>query len=110
MIYDNQEQSYITAFDKVTGEQRWRVDRDEWSTWATPFVWKNDLRTEIITPGLKAIRSYDPGGKLLWSMGGPMSNLVIPSPFSAQGLLYVTSGYVGDRQRARLRDSAGCGR
>lgn len=99
MIYDNQEQSYITAFDKVTGEQRWRVDRDEWSTWATPFVWKNDLRTEIITPGLKAIRSYDPGGNLLWSMGGPMSNLVIPSPFSAHGLLYVTSGYVGDRQR-----------
>lgn len=99
MVYDNQEQSWIATFDKRTGEQRWRVERDEWSTWATPFVWKNDLRTEIVTPGLKAIRSYDPDGKLLWSMAGPMSNLVIPSPFAAHGLLYVTSGYVGDRQR-----------
>ena len=99
MVYDNQEQSYIAAFDKVSGEQRWHVDRDEWSTWATPFVWRNDLRTEVITPGLKAIRSYSPSGKLLWSMAGPMSNLVIPSPFAAKGLLYVTSGYVGDRQR-----------
>lgn len=99
MVYDNQEQSYLAAFDKRTGEQRWRIERDEWSTWATPFVWQNDLRTEIVTPGLKAIRSYDPRGKLLWSMAGPMSNLVIPSPFTAHGLLYVTSGYVGDRQR-----------
>ena len=28
-----------------------------------------------------------------------MSNLVIPSPFAADGLLYITSGYVGDPHR-----------
>ena len=28
-----------------------------------------------------------------------MSNLVIPSPFAANGLLYVTSGYIGDKER-----------
>lgn len=99
MVYDNQGQSYISAFDKHTGQQRWRTDRKERSTWATPFVWTNELRTEIVTPGYHATRSYDPSGRLLWSMSGPMSNLVIPSPFAAHGLLYVTSGYVGDRQR-----------
>jgi outer membrane protein assembly factor BamB len=28
-----------------------------------------------------------------------MSNLVIPSPFAANDMLYITSGYVGDAQR-----------
>ncbi len=99
MAYDNQSQSYLAAFDKLTGQQRWRTDRKERSTWATPFVWTNEVRTEIVTPGYHATRSYDADGKLLWWMSGPMSNLVIPSPFAAHGLLYVTSGYVGDRQR-----------
>jgi outer membrane protein assembly factor BamB len=29
----------------------------------------------------------------------PTSNLIIPSPISAHGMVYVTSGYVGDRDR-----------
>jgi len=28
-----------------------------------------------------------------------MSNLVIPSPFASEGLLYIASGYVGDKKR-----------
>jgi outer membrane protein assembly factor BamB len=99
MIYDNQEDSYIASFDKKTGEQRWRTKREETSTWATPVVWENKLRSEIVTPGKRKIRSYDLSGKLLWEMDGRMSNLIIPSPFSSFGMVYVTSGYVGDRHR-----------
>ena len=50
MVYDNMEDRYIAAFDARTGEQRWRTARPPLallgtrSTWATPFVWKNDLR------------------------------------------------------------------
>jgi len=61
MIYDNQEASYIASFDAKTGKQRWRTERDETSTWATPFVWENKLRPEIVTPGKRKIRSYDRG-------------------------------------------------
>jgi outer membrane protein assembly factor BamB len=99
MIYDNQEASYIASFDAKTGDQQWRAKRDETSTWATPFVWENKLRSEIVTPGKRKIRSYDLSGELLWEMDGRMSNLVIPSPFASFGLVYVTSGYVGDRHR-----------
>ena len=56
-------------------------------------------RTEIITSGKRAIRSYSLAGQLLWSFDGDMSNLIIPSPFACGDLLYVTSGYVGDRHR-----------
>jgi len=44
------------------------------------------------------VRSYDLDGNLLWELGG-MSSIVIPTPFSKFGLLYVTSGYVGDQVR-----------
>lgn len=99
LLYDNQEQSYVASFDAKTGDQRWRTERDEQSTWATPFVWKNALRTEIVTCGKKKNRAYDLGGKMLWEFDGKMSGLVIPSPFAADGLLYITSGYVGDQHR-----------
>ena len=99
VLYDNQEASYLASFAADTGKPLWKTDRKENSTWATPFVWKNKLRTEIVTSGKKMIRSYDLAGKLLWEFDGRMSNLIIPSPFAAGDLLYVSSGYVGDSQR-----------
>ena len=99
MVYDNQEESYVAAFDAETGEPSWRTERDEKSTWATPFLWQNEQRTEIVVCGKKRNRSYDLSGNELWSFDGKMSNLVIPSPFAAHGLLYITSGYVGDAHR-----------
>ncbi len=99
MIYDNQESSYLASFDATTGQQRWRTERDEKSTWATPFLWKNEQRTEIVTCGKRKNRSYDLDGKLLWEFDGRMSNLVIPSPFAAHGMLYLTSGYFADPHR-----------
>jgi outer membrane protein assembly factor BamB len=74
------------------------VDRDEKSNWATPFIWESGRRTELITPGTRAVRSYDLDGKLLWSLRG-MSSIAIPTPFTGDGLLFVTSGYVGDKLR-----------
>jgi outer membrane protein assembly factor BamB len=99
LLYDNMQQSYLASFDAKTGKQLWRTERAEGSTWASPFIWKNALRTEIVTCGKKKNRAYDLKGKLLWEFDGRMSNLVIPSPFAADGLLYITSGYVGDQRR-----------
>ncbi len=107
MVYDNMEDRYIAAFDAATGEQRWRTARPasantrfgKRSTWATPLVWKNDQRTEIVTSDFRGIRSYGLEGNELWKLEGPSSNLVIPSPLAAHGLVYVTTGYVGDRER-----------
>jgi outer membrane protein assembly factor BamB len=93
IVNDNEKQSFLTALDKKTGKEIWKVDRDEKSNWSTPFVWENEKRTEIITCGVKKVRSYDPDGKLLWELGG-MSSIVIPTPFARHGLLYVSSGYV----------------
>ena len=98
IVNDNDEQSFLVALDKRTGEPIWRVDRDEKSNWATPFIWENDQRTELITCGTGKIRSYNLDGKLLWELGG-MSNIAIPTPSAKHGLLYISSGYVGDKKR-----------
>ncbi len=97
--YDNARSSFIAAFDTKTGKQRWRTPREEKTTWATPFVWKNEQRTELITAGRNRIRSCDLNGEILWDMDDRMSVLTIPSPFAAHGMLYVTSGYFQDRKR-----------
>ncbi|MGH9658682.1 MAG: PQQ-binding-like beta-propeller repeat protein [Bryobacteraceae bacterium] len=98
LVNDNDDQSWLVALDKTTGKQIWRAERDEKSNWATPYIWKNDRRTEIVTPGTGRVRSYDLDGKLLWEFGG-MSSIAIPTPFSTFGLLYLASGYVGDQVR-----------
>ena len=98
IVNDNDEQSYMLALDAGTGDARWRVERDEDSNWSTPFVWRNALRNEVITAGSDRVRSYDLDGTELWSFSG-MDSISIPQPFSEHGLLYVTSGYVGDAVR-----------
>ena len=96
---DNDEQSSLLALDKHTGKPVWTVERDEKSNWSTPFVWTHDARTEIVTAGTGAVRSYDLDGNLLWSLTG-MSSITIATPYAADGLLYVSSGYVLDPVKA----------
>lgn len=98
IVVDNDEQSYLVAFDKKTGKQLWKVDREIGTNWATPYIWENGQRTELVIPGTKAVRSYDLDGKTLWEFKG-MSSIAIPVPFSKFGLLYIASGYVGDQHR-----------
>jgi outer membrane protein assembly factor BamB len=98
IVNDNEKSSSMMAFNKQNGEELWKIDRQEKSNWATPFVWENKLRTEIVTAGSGRVRSYDLNGKLLWEFKG-MSGITIPTPMAKDGLLYVASGYVMDRNK-----------
>jgi outer membrane protein assembly factor BamB len=99
IVNDNQKQQFIAAFDKRTGKQAWRTSRDiggktqplQRSGWVTPFVWRNALRTEIVTVGPGEAISYDLAGKELWRMSG-MAATPIPMPFAYGGLLYIDGG------------------
>jgi outer membrane protein assembly factor BamB len=95
---DNEEESYLVAIDAQTGSELWRVSRDEKSNWSTPYIWETAQRTEIVTPGSQLVRSYDLDGRLLWSLEG-MSSITIATPYEAEGILYISSGYVMDKQR-----------
>ena len=93
IVNDNEDDSYFVAINKQSGKETWRVTRDEKSNWCTPFVWKNSLRTEIITLGSNKCRAYDLAGKRLYEFGGH-SGIAIATPYADGDLLYVSSGYV----------------
>ncbi len=99
IVDDNDDASTLLALDPANGKTIWETKRpDEMSNWSTPFIWESGTRTEIVTTGTGKVRSYDLDGKLLWEFKG-MSTIVIPTPFTRFGLLYLTSGYVGDQNR-----------
>ncbi len=94
--WDHEGQSFIVALDKKTGKERWKVDRDEPTSWATPLIVEVDGKPQVVTSATNLIRSYDlDTGNLIWQCGGMTLN-VIPSPVSGSGLLYVTSGFRGN--------------
>ena len=97
--FDQEGGSFLLALDKLTGKELWKVDRDEQSSWAAPLVVEHEGQKQVIVSATKKVRAYDlKDGKLIWEFGG-MSSIVIPTPFSRDGLLYLTSGYVGDQNR-----------
>ena len=102
VLNDNEDQGFLAAFDRRSGKELWRTPRtiDERRTtgWSTPFVWENDLRTEVVTLGPGTVISYSLDGNELWQMKR-MAGVAIQSPFAWDGLLYVTSGSSGGRNK-----------
>ncbi len=102
IVNDNEDQGFVAAFDKRTGKELWRTLRTfetpRKTSWSTPFVWENALRTEIVTVGPGAVLSYDLDGRELWRLKR-MGAVAIQSPFAWNGLLYVSSGTSGDDNR-----------
>lgn len=105
--WDHEGQSFIVALDATTGETRWKVDRDERTSWATPLIVPRGNRTHVITSATNRVRSYDLAtGELLWECGGQTAN-AIPSPVTAGDLVYCTSGFRGNALYAIPIDSQG---
>ena len=91
--WDHEEQSFIVAFDKRTGKQRWKVVRDEVTSWATPIVVLHEGSPQLIVSGTGRVRSYDlDSGKVLWECGGLSANIVA-SPVAANGMVFAGSSY-----------------
>ena len=92
---DNEEDCFLAAVDKRTGEELWRVPRNAGtgrkSDWATPYVWGNKLRTEIVVIGRGQAIGYGLDGKELWQLKG-LKGQAAPLPISDAALLYVGTG------------------
>ncbi len=105
--WDQEVGSFITGLDVKTGETKWKVDRDEPTSWNTPLVVEHKGHTQVIVNGTKLTRSYDPAdGKLLWECGGQTVNC-IPSPVAKDGVVVCMSGYKGSLAAAISLDAKG---
>lgn len=91
--WDHEEKSFLLALDKRTGKQRWKVDRDEVTSWASPIVITLDGRRQLVVSGTGRIRGYDPeSGDVIWECGGLSAN-VVASPVFGNGIVYAASSY-----------------
>lgn len=90
---DNQDDSFIAAYDIKTGSELWKTARDEIPSWSTPTVWDRGDITVVITSGSNYARGYDArNGEELWRLSG-FSEIVVPTPLVAHDLMYIASGY-----------------
>lgn len=108
IVQDHERDSFITAFDKRTGDVLWKTDRNERTTWFSPIVAEHDGKPQVITTGTNRVRGYDLAtGKLLWEGDGLTRN-AIPSPVAAGEFVYLMSGFRGNAlQAVSLASAAG---
>lgn len=93
--WDHEGPSFITALDKKTGDEKWKVNRDEKTSWATPLVVMFKGQPQIIVSATKRIRSYKPAdGSVLWECGG-MTDNAIPTPVLDGETVICMSGFRG---------------
>ena len=91
---DHEKGSFIAALDTASGEPRWKVPREEKSTWNTPLVTEYNGRVQVVTSGAVALRSYDlKNGELIWELGGRPGVDAIPSPLRLDDLAVLVSGF-----------------
>jgi outer membrane protein assembly factor BamB len=95
IVADQQEQSYIAAFDPRNGEIRWRVPRGEKDGWATPLLYRASGGAQIITAsrGQLGAHRLDSGARS-WSYD-ELSPAIVASPVLVDDTIF-TFGYGND--------------
>lgn len=91
--WDHDGPCFVAAFNKRTGEQVWKVDREEETSWSSPIMAEQDGQPMLIVAGTNRVRAFTPAtGKVIWECGGLSSNIVA-TPVAADGMLFVGSSY-----------------
>ena len=108
ITWDHEDADFVAAYDAATGKERWRQSRDEPTTWATPHVVEHGGRAQVVVNGTNRLVSYDLAtGTPVWQTAGTTMN-VIPSPVSANGMVYAMAGFRGNSLKAiKLADAKG---
>ncbi len=86
--------SYLLALDKLTGKERWKVDRGkDVRSYSTPVVFAGPRGEELVVNSTERLEAYDPRtGELLWHAGGA-HRFAIPVPTFDGAVLYASRGY-----------------
>src|SRR5687768_2528370 len=91
--WDHEGDSFLYAFDKRSGNQLWKVRRDEKTSWSTPLVVEVDGKYQVIVGATKRIRGYDiETGAQIWECAGLTDN-VVASPVFTKGILIAGNSY-----------------
>jgi outer membrane protein assembly factor BamB len=93
LCWDDEEKSFLYAFDKRTGKEKWKVARNEKTSWATPLIVEVEGKPQIVTSATTRIRGYDlKTGEQIWECAG-LSQNVVSSPVAGFGMVFAGSSY-----------------
>jgi outer membrane protein assembly factor BamB len=100
---DHDIDSFVAAFDSVTGRLLWKTPRpDAVRSYSTPVVWTQDGRPQILVAGALQLSAYDPAtGERLWWING-LARIVIPTPVTSGPMIYMASWAPGGDPTKRL--------
>lgn len=89
--------SYLLALDKKTGKNKWKADREDGTSWASPIVVNapngpdQPTGQRVITSISPLVESFDAGtGERVWRVDGVEKNFV-PSPTVTEDAVYIAS-------------------
>ncbi|WP_404308421.1 outer membrane protein assembly factor BamB family protein [Neorhodopirellula lusitana] len=108
VIGDDPDHPFVTVLQLSDGEEVWRSDRSEVCerSWGSPFIFEADGVTQMVVNGFPWIVSYDfETGEELWRLEGGGDN-PIPTPFMANGWIYITNAHGGKAPIYVLRPEA----
>ncbi len=98
--WDHEADSFVVALDTRTGEELWRNERDEPTSWSTPLIVEVDGKPQVVITATNATRAYGlTTGDLVWSCKGMTLN-AIPTPIHRDGVAYLMSGFRGSMLQA----------
>ena len=87
------ENSFVAAYDLITGKEKWKTPRDEYPGWCTPNIYENAGGTYVVLNGFKHRGGYDfEKGNEVWKMSGG-GDIQIPSPVLGKDLIYFNSAH-----------------
>lgn len=104
IVQDHDVGSFIAAFDKKTGKEIWRTDRSDFLRgYATPILWKNNGRGEIVVSGSLRVVGYDlETGAENWTVRGTARIVNMTPVVGADNTLYVATYSPGGDDGARF--------
>ena len=93
LVFDHQGDSFISALDKRSGEELWRRQRDERTSWSQALITEYGGRAQAIVAASGKIRSYDLAtGDVIWECAGLGSN-AIPAVIREGDIVYAMTGH-----------------
>lgn len=105
--WDHEGPSALFVLDATTGRTKWKVDRDEETTWSTPLVVEHRGVKQLIVNATRRVTSYDlDSGKILWECGG-QTEVLVSSPVVLDDVVICMSGFLRSAIYAIPLDSTG---
>ncbi|EMI58462.1 outer membrane protein assembly factor BamB family protein [Rhodopirellula sallentina] len=83
----------LYAFDKTTGEPKWRARRPRYASYSSPILANVDGKQQIVISGGALVASYDPGtGRELWSVPAT-SDTTCGTAVWNESMVFASGGY-----------------